>query len=91
MPKLSVIGAGTMGSGIAQVAATAGWDVVINDTNQAVLDKATASLQKVMNRLVEKGKYSREDADAIIGRIDYTTDVAKFENSDLVIEAIIVR
>ena len=89
MPKLSVIGAGTMGSGIAQVAATAGWDVVINDTDQAVLDKAKASLQKVMNRLVEKGKYSREDADAIIARIEYTTDVAKFENSDLVIEAII--
>ncbi len=89
MPKLSVIGAGTMGTGIAQVAATAGWDVVINDTNSEILEKSSASLVKVMIRLVEKGKIDQETADKILGRIDFTEDQQYFENSDLVIEAIV--
>lgn len=89
MPKVSVIGAGTMGTGIAQVAATAGWDVVVNDSNESILQKSSESLVKVMDRLVEKGKIDREAADKILGRIDYTSDQNYFENSDLVIEAII--
>ncbi|MEP1034860.1 3-hydroxyacyl-CoA dehydrogenase NAD-binding domain-containing protein [Ekhidna sp.] len=89
MPKLSVIGAGTMGTGIAQVAATAGWDVVINDTNQEILEKSSASLVKVMNRLVEKEKIDQATADKILGRIDFTDDQQYFEDSDLVIEAIV--
>lgn len=89
MPKLSVIGAGTMGTGIAQVAATAGWNVVINDTNNEILEKSSASLVKVMNRLVEKEKIDQETADKILGRIDFTDDQQYFENSDLVIEAIV--
>lgn len=89
MPKLSVIGAGTMGTGIAQVAATAGWDVVINDTNSDILEKSSASLVKVMNRLVEKEKIDQETVDKILGRIDFTEDQQYFENSDLVIEAIV--
>lgn len=89
MPKLSVIGAGTMGTGIAQVAATAGWEVVISDTNNEILEKSSASLVKVMNRLVEKEKISQETADKILGRIDFTDDQQYFENSDLVIEAIV--
>ena len=89
MPKLSVIGAGTMGTGIAQVAATAGWDVVISDTNSSTLEKSSASLVKVMNRLVEKEKIDQATADKILGRIDFTEDQQYFENSDLVIEAIV--
>lgn len=89
MPKLSVIGAGTMGTGIAQVAATAGWDVVVNDTNSAILEKSSSSLVKVMNRLVEKEKIDQKTADQILGRIDFTEDQQYFENSDLVIEAIV--
>ncbi|MEP1094492.1 MAG: 3-hydroxyacyl-CoA dehydrogenase NAD-binding domain-containing protein [Cyclobacteriaceae bacterium] len=89
MPKLSVIGAGTMGTGIAQVAATAGWDVVVNDTNSSILEKSSESLIKVMNRLVEKEKINQETADKILGRIDFTEDQQYFENSDLVIEAIV--
>ncbi len=89
MPKLSVIGAGTMGTGIAQVAATAGWDVIVNDTNTNTLDKSSESLVKVMNRLVEKEKIDQKTADTILGRIDFTEDPSYFENSDLVIEAII--
>ena len=69
MPKLSVIGAGTMGTGIAQVAATAGWDVVVNDTNSDILEKSSASLVKVMNRLVEKEKIDQSTADKILGMV----------------------
>jgi len=89
MLKLSVIGAGTMGTGIAQVAATAGWDVVVCDTQEDQLEKASQSLVKVIHRLVEKGKIDQKTADDILGRIDFTTDIGYFENSDLVVEAII--
>lgn len=89
MPKLSVIGAGTMGTGIAQVAATAGWNVLVNDTNSEILEKSSTSLVKVMNRLVEKGKLEQGTADKILGKIDFTEDPAFFEDSDLVIEAIV--
>ena len=89
MPKLSVIGAGTMGTGIAQVAATAGWNVIVNDANSEILETSSASLVKVMNRLVEKEKIDHATADKILGRIDFTEDQQYFENSDLVIEAIV--
>jgi 3-hydroxybutyryl-CoA dehydrogenase len=87
--KLSVIGAGTMGSGIGQVAATHGWDVVICDTQEGVLTKASENLVKVYDRLVEKGSVSRTDADKVLGRIEFTTHQGHCENSDLVIEAIV--
>lgn len=78
-----------MGSGIAQVAATAGWDVVINDANYDMMELASERMVKLMDKLVEKGKHSREEADAILGRIDFTDNHAYFEDSDLVIEAIV--
>jgi len=89
MPKLTVIGAGTMGTGIAQVAATAGWDVVINDANHEIMEMSSENLVKVMNRQVEKGTLTREEADRMLGRIDFTDNHKYFENSDLVIEAIV--
>ena len=89
MPKLTVIGAGTMGTGIAQVAATAGWDVVINDANHEMMEMASESLVKVMLRLVEKGKMTQAEADKILSRVDFTDNHGYFENSDLVIEAIV--
>ncbi|MEM6830913.1 MAG: 3-hydroxyacyl-CoA dehydrogenase NAD-binding domain-containing protein [Bacteroidota bacterium] len=89
MPKLSVIGAGTMGTGIAQVAATAGWEVVIADTNKLTLEKSSERLVKIVDRLVAKGKMDRKQGDDILGKIDFTDEIQYFENSDLVIEAII--
>ena len=80
-----------MGTGIAQVAATSGWDVVICDTQQNQLEKSSESLVKVMNRLVEKEKIDQKAADTILGRIDFTTELAYFENSDLIIEAIVEK
>lgn len=89
MIEVGVIGAGTMGSGIAQVASQSGHKVWLFDTNQAALDKATASLKKIMARLVEKGKKTQEEADAIVGRVNVCTDVASFANCGIIIEAII--
>lgn len=89
MIEVGVIGAGTMGSGIAQVASQSGHKVWLFDTNQAALDKATASLKKIMARLVEKGRKTQEEADAIVGRVNVCTDVASFANCGIIIEAII--
>ncbi len=89
MSKLGVIGSGTMGAGIAQVAATAGWNVVLLDQQQNALDKAQASLGKVMARLVEKGKLDNDTATSIQNRISYATTMDQFEGSDLIIEAIV--
>ncbi len=63
--NIGIIGSGTMGSGIAQVAATAGCSVELYDTNQAALDKAKASLEKILNRLIEKGRIDAEEKNRI--------------------------
>lgn len=89
MLKLSVIGAGTMGIGIAQVAATVGWNVIVHDKNAEIMNKASAKIHKVLNRLVEKGRADQKTTDLILGRIHFTKDQQSFENSDLVIEAIV--
>ena len=78
-----------MGTGIAQVAATAGWDVVINDANHEMMEMSSESLVKVMLRLVGKGKMTQAEADKILSRVDFTDNHGYFENSDLVIEAIV--
>jgi len=87
--KVGIIGSGTMGSGIAQIASTNNCEVVLCDTNEAALEKAKAKLQKIMNRLIEKGRLDNEEAQRIQNGISYTTDLQQFENADLVIEAII--
>lgn len=89
MSKLGVIGSGTMGAGIAQVAASAGWEVVLLDQNQEALNSAQSKLAKVMTRLVEKGKMDQDMAVKIQNRISYTTAIDQFEGSDLIIEAIV--
>ncbi|NNF01808.1 MAG: 3-hydroxybutyryl-CoA dehydrogenase [Bacteroidia bacterium] len=86
---IGIAGAGAMGSGIAQVAATAGHKVIILDTERTVLVASKSNLAKVMSRLVEKGKYSEEDSTEIQKRITYTLDLQYFENCNLIIEAII--
>lgn len=91
MKKIGVIGAGAMGAGIAQVAAQNGHQVVLSDTSQATLEKSKAKLEKVMNRLVEKGKITSEEASQIQASIQYTTELEDFAHADLVIEAIVER
>lgn len=87
--KVGVLGAGTMGAGIAQVAATAGHQVVLVDVNEKAIEKAKNSLQKIMQRLVEKGKWTNDFANDCFGRINFTSDINAFKNSGIIIEAII--
>lgn len=89
MIEIGVLGAGTMGAGIAQVAATARHKVQLVDINVAALEKAKANFDKVFNRLVEKGKYTQAEADEILGRINFSSDTNCFESCGIVIEAIV--
>jgi 3-hydroxybutyryl-CoA dehydrogenase len=86
--KVGVLGAGLMGHGIAQVAAQAGYDVVLREVDQAKLDKGLGKIEKQLARAVEKGKAEQADADAVRGRIAGTLDYSDLADCDLVIEAI---
>jgi 3-hydroxybutyryl-CoA dehydrogenase len=87
--NVGIIGAGAMGAGIAQVAATAGEEVLVYDTNEVALTKASDKLNKLFVRLVEKQKYTQEQADDILSRVSFIDKLELLENSDIVIEAII--
>jgi len=87
--KVAVIGSGTMGSGIAQVAATSGCVVKIYDTNQEVLDKSKTNLEITLSRLVEKAKIDETEKLRITGNISYVHTMGELSHSDLVIEAIV--
>jgi 3-hydroxybutyryl-CoA dehydrogenase len=86
--KVGVAGCGLMGHGIAQVAAQAGYDVVVREVDQDRLDKGLGKVEKQLARAVEKGKLEQGDADAVRGRIDGTLDYGALADADLVIEAI---
>jgi 3-hydroxybutyryl-CoA dehydrogenase len=86
--KVGVLGAGLMGHGIAQVAATAGYEVILREVDDAALAKGIGKIEKQLARAVEKGKSSQEDADAVRARIHGATDYAELADCDLVIEAI---
>ncbi len=87
--KVGIIGGGTMGSGIAQVAATAGCSVKLFDTNEDALNKAKSDLEKIMARLVEKGKIDSEEKERIQNNIKYVNSLKELADSDLTIEAIV--
>jgi 3-hydroxybutyryl-CoA dehydrogenase len=87
--RVGVIGSGTMGSGIAQVAATAGCSVKLYDTNQAALNTAKGSLEKVLNRLIEKGRIDADEKNRIQSNIQYVDSLKHLEDSDVTIEAIV--
>lgn len=87
--KVGIIGSGTMGSGIAQVAATAGCVVKLYDTKQAALDKSKAALEKILNRLIQKGRIDEAEKNRIQGNISYVDSLKELGDSDLTIEAII--
>lgn len=87
--KIAVIGSGTMGSGIAQVAATSGCEVHLYDTNHTVLEKSKINLENTLTKLVEKAKIDETEKNRIINNISYATTFAELSHSDLVIEAIV--
>ncbi len=86
---IGIIGAGAMGSGIAQVAATAGHKVKVFDSNSAAIERAGANLSKILNRLVEKGRMKEDLAVKIESRIEWVSSLEALSDSSLVIEAII--
>ncbi len=85
--KIGIVGAGTMGNGIAQVAAVAGFETVMLDINQAAVDKGLATVAASLDRLLKKEKISEADKTAALGRIKTTTSMADMKGCDLVIEA----
>jgi 3-hydroxybutyryl-CoA dehydrogenase len=89
MMKVGIIGSGTMGSGIAQVAATSGCQVNLFDANRAVLEKSKISLEKILIRLIEKGRIDISEKNRIQSNINYVDSLEKLSDSDLIIEAII--
>lgn len=91
MIKVGVVGSGAMGSGIAQLAATAGHEVIIYDNNPSALERSAQKLSKIMNRLVEKGRINSDTSDSIQERICYSHSLSDFSYCDLVIEAIVER
>ena len=85
--KVGVVGCGLMGHGITQICSQAGWDVVVREANQDRLDAGIGKIEKQLARAVEKGRASREDADAVRARIEPTLDYGDLADCDLVIEA----
>ncbi|GAB1411435.1 MAG: 3-hydroxybutyryl-CoA dehydrogenase [Candidatus Desulfobacillus denitrificans] len=85
--KIGVVGAGTMGNGIAQAFAQAGFEVVMSDVAQAALDRAMKTIAGSYDRLIKKEKMTAEQKAAALGRIQTATELAALKDSDLVIEA----
>jgi len=86
---IGVIGAGTMGSGIAQVAAEAGFEVIMRDIEDNFVHRGMSNINKNLGRAVDKGKKSKEEAEEIVGRVRGTTNLEDLKAADLVIEAVI--
>ncbi|MEO0092101.1 MAG: 3-hydroxybutyryl-CoA dehydrogenase [candidate division WOR-3 bacterium] len=89
--KIGVIGAGTMGNGIAQTFATYGYEVVMIDVDQKFLDNAMATIKKSLAKMVEKAKMTQENADAAIARIKTGTDISLAQDCQLVVEAVVEK
>jgi 3-hydroxybutyryl-CoA dehydrogenase len=84
--RVGVVGCGTMGSGITQLCAQSGYQVVVSEINDELLNKGLASIEKTLARLVEKEKISQQDKDTTLSRIKGTTKVTDFSDCDLMIE-----
>ncbi|MEE1938745.1 3-hydroxyacyl-CoA dehydrogenase family protein [Streptomyces sp. TRM 70361] len=89
--KLAVIGAGLMGSGIAQVSAQAGWEVVLRDVTDEALARGTDGIRASYDKFVAKEKLTAEEAGAALARITTTTDLDAAADADIVVEAVFER
>jgi len=86
--KVGVVGCGIMGGGIAQVCAQAGYQVVVSEINDELLNKGMAAVNSILTRSVDKGRMTQEDKDAVLARLKGTTNMQDFADCDLVIEAV---
>lgn len=87
LKKIGVVGAGTMGNGIAQAFAVAGFDVVMNDVADAAVQRGLATLSGSLDRLIKKEKMTSAQKTEVLGRISTSTDLSALADCDLVIEA----
>ena len=87
--RVGICGSGIMGSGIAEVAAKAGFDVVLRSRKQETADATIAKLEKSLAKQVERGKLSAEDSAAILGRVTGTAHIGDLADCDLVIESVV--
>ncbi|MFB6117589.1 3-hydroxyacyl-CoA dehydrogenase family protein [Halosegnis sp.] len=88
---VGVVGAGTMGHGITQVAATHGYDVVMRDVEQEFVDDGLAAIESSLDRFVDKGEMSADERAATLGRIIGTTELADLADADIVVEAVVEK
>ena len=86
--QVAVVGAGLMGGGIAQVAAAAGYGVVLRDVTPEALERGLGVIRGSYAKFVERGRMTQDDADAALGRITTTTDLDAAGTADLVVEAV---
>jgi 3-hydroxybutyryl-CoA dehydrogenase len=86
--RVGVVGAGLMGGGIAQVAATAGYSVTVRDVDDGILERAREGIARSLGKFVEKGKLPADAAEGARERLAFTTDLAALGGCDLVIEAV---
>jgi 3-hydroxybutyryl-CoA dehydrogenase len=89
--KVGVVGAGTMGNGIAQVGITSGLEVVMVDVAEGALGRGVAAIEKSLGKFVEKGKLAAEERDAALGRLGRATALAALADCDLVVEAVVEK
>lgn len=87
--KVGVMGAGAMGSGIAQLAAQAGFEVILNDLEMSLVDKGIGRMEDFLSKSVLKGKITEEQKKQTLGRIRKSTDISDFKDVDLAIEVIV--
>ncbi|MEU7610392.1 3-hydroxyacyl-CoA dehydrogenase family protein [Micromonospora sp. NPDC049204] len=89
--RLAVVGAGLMGSGIAQVAAQAGWQVTLRDLDDAATTRGLAGIRKSLEKFAEKGKIEASEVEATLARITPTTELEAAADADIVVEAVFER
>jgi 3-hydroxybutyryl-CoA dehydrogenase len=87
--RIGVVGCGLMGSGIAEVCARAGLDVMVREVNEAAAEAGRARVVKSLDRGLNAGKLSEEERDAAVGRLTFTTDIADLSDRQLVVEAVV--
>src|SRR4051812_16563755 len=89
--KVGVVGGGIMGSGIAEVSARAGFDVIVREVDDAAAERAQAQLAKSLGRAVRAGKFTDAEREAALPRLSFTTDLGDLADRDVVIEAIVEK
>ena len=86
--KVGVVGCGLMGSGIAQVAAVAGFDTVVRDVSEPLLERGRAGIRKSLARMVDRGTITSEARDASLARLRFVTELVELKDRDIIVEAV---